>query len=836
MGVRVGRGFQHVVVADLSPSDKDDFARRWCALTEMPERRDPAAADLIRDIHSSGRIEQLTGNPMLLTTLALVKRKVGKLPRRRADLYWEAVQVLLNWRSEVDEPLDVREALPQLEYLAYAMCERGVQRLREEEILETLDRMRAEYPQIHGARVHTPGQFLALLERRTGILVEAGHVRHLGMTMPVFEFRHLTFQEYLAARALVDGRFPGRDRSRSLAEHVAPLAGCIAFTRTVPWTDVPVAAEPVSTWHETLRLCVSCCSDDAVDELLRAILTPLPVEEAATERPRAVLAALCLADEPNASIERTKEVLAALVQKIRSSDGKGGEQTGVDRACTELATTRWAPELRRLLLAEFRRRDGEARAPFGAVCGAVIAAALPPDGGSGAIRDWLTAQVEVLAGGGDVAVEAALGIMDLAYREQAMLVPGLVDGLLSMLGNDASASYAAAWALAWLARHAEWPLVDLDRLTVAIADVSLDPQTVRLLTEIVGLRRHDFAVDVLIPRLDHPDSAVRKAACMALARIADARAVEAAVDTLDRHDTARRRSAVATVGRIAGGRVVDALLGMLQDVDVEVRRTAAGALERVGDARAATTLVDRLADTDADVRRAAIVALDQIGDAVQSLLAVLNDDNPEVRHAAAGMLGRVLEPRAVRVLSERLEDPDGQVRRVAKKVLGRDSGPRTVEMLVARLLDEESDEVERRAAARVLGRLGSSDAVHALTSRLESSVEPAEDVRQAAMDALAQIGDADAVTALKTRLFMPDMSARTEAVRALSLSCRDEVDRRLLSRDFDERWPFLDPWDPIGDHRVRTAAAALGMSVEEVCRRYEVLARRFWLRIDWDSS
>jgi hypothetical protein len=104
------------------------------------------------------------------------------------------------------------------------------------------------------------------------------------------------------------------------------------------------------------------------------------------------------------------------------------------------------------------------------------------------------------------------------------------------------------------------------------------------------------------------------------------------------------------------------------------------------------------------------------------------------------------------------------------------------------------------------------------------------------MDALAQIGDEDAVTALKTRLFMPDTSARTDAVRALSLTCRDEIDRRLLSRDFDDRRPFLDPWEPIGDHRVRTASAALGISVEEVCRHYEVLARRFWLKIDWDSS
>jgi predicted NACHT family NTPase len=33
---------------------------------------------------------------------------------------------------------------------------------------------------------------------------ESGRVVHLGMEEPVHEFRHLTFQEYLAARALVD--------------------------------------------------------------------------------------------------------------------------------------------------------------------------------------------------------------------------------------------------------------------------------------------------------------------------------------------------------------------------------------------------------------------------------------------------------------------------------------------------------------------------------------------------------------------------------------------------------------------------------------------------------
>jgi GTPase SAR1 family protein len=63
MGYRLGRGFEHVTVADFSKDDKNDFARRWCAVTEAQERQVKATEELIQDIHSSDRIERLTGNP-----------------------------------------------------------------------------------------------------------------------------------------------------------------------------------------------------------------------------------------------------------------------------------------------------------------------------------------------------------------------------------------------------------------------------------------------------------------------------------------------------------------------------------------------------------------------------------------------------------------------------------------------------------------------------------------------------------------------------------------------------------------------------------------------------
>jgi hypothetical protein len=384
MGYRIGRGFEHVTVTDLSKEDKDDFAKRWCTLTELPERQVKATEELIHDIHSTDRIERLTGSPMLLTTMALVKRKVGKLPNRRVDLYYAAVDVLLNWRREVDEPIDDHEAIPQLEYVAYAMCDRGVQQLREDVIIELFEQMRGEYPQIHAVQKHTPEEFLHLLERRTGILVEAGVVRHNGRPTPVYEFRHLTFQEYLAGLALVEGRFLGRDRSCSLAENVAPLAG-----RTTEVENDFEGKELVVTenWREALRLSVASCNDDDVDSVLKAILTPLEDEnDGVTARPRAVLAVLCLVDEPNVSDIVAKAVILKFIEQIGENDGHA-PFTSLDAAAIELTSSRWVDIFQDFLTEELFKRDTSTRDNVLGLCAMVFATFIPKN--KRRIQDWI---------------------------------------------------------------------------------------------------------------------------------------------------------------------------------------------------------------------------------------------------------------------------------------------------------------------------------------------------------------------------------------------------------------------------------------------------------------
>lgn len=547
MGYRLRSGFEHLTVADLAPEDKDAFAQRWSELTEKSKPPAEAAAELMRDIHSSDRIERLTGNPMLLTTMALIKRKIGRLPQRRVELYEKAVEVLLNWRRDVDTPLDRREALPQLEYLAHAMCEQGIQQLREDEALGLLRQARLEYPHIHPMQQHTPEDFLALLEARTGLLIQSGHVRHDGHSVPVYEFRHLTFQEYLAGMALVQGHYRNRDKEKTLAEVIAPLAGQMNAVESRFEREMAVA----ENWREALRLCLAACNDDVVDDALRAILNPLP-GEAGTARPRAVQAALCLADEPNVSEAVAQAVIQALAAQVGVGEGLGHVSTILERATVEIAVSRWAEALSERLLDEFFRRSAKRRESPGGLCSMVGAARAPTD--EAGFAHWLNAQVEGLAHGSErEAATIALAVMELAYRGRNCQAPGLADALVGRLTGSAPLTHAAAWALFWMNRggrgtdKAVWrPTPEQSALLVAAAaHPACDNEALRFLSGIFRNERTAEAVDALLTHLPRTPARTRGAIFEALGAIGDPRGLAAVQPYLHDEDQKTRQAALA---------------------------------------------------------------------------------------------------------------------------------------------------------------------------------------------------------------------------------------------------------------------------------------------------
>jgi hypothetical protein len=692
MGYRIRAGFEHLTVADLSRQDKDDFAYRWSTLTERAERREAAAEELIRDIHSSDRIERLTGNPMLLTTMALIKRKIGRLPQRRVDLYEKAVEVLLNWRSEVDAPLDSREALPQLEYLAHAMCADGIQQVREDQALELLRQVRQEYPNIHSLAQHTPEGFLCLLERRTGLLIQSGHTRHNGHSVPVYEFRHLTFQEYLAGIALVDGRYRGRDKDRSLAEAIAPLAGQVGVTEFSTFEREDIAV--IENWREALRLCLAACNDDDVDTTLLAILRPLP-GEAGIARARAVLAALCLADEPNVSEEVAREVLCTLAAQVGENEGGGFVRTSLDAAAMELAASRWVGLLGEFLLEEFFRRGAEQRTVTGGLYGMVRSKQVPLE--EPEFSSWMTEQAIQLPFCAErEAASIALAIMDLAFRGKNCQVPGIVDGLIQRLFGSAPSSHAAAWALMWMnggfSRQGQeeklnsdveqwWhPDVEqLKRLLTMVMNLNCESETLRFLSVIFKRERTTQSIESLLRHLPTSPAKTRRAIVDALGAIDAPLVTDALLERLQdpQEDQDVRRAVATALGPIKDPRVTEILLERLQDPqeDQDMRRAVATALGPIKDPRVTEILLERLQDPqeDQNVRRAVATALGPIKDprVTEILLERLQDlqEDQDVRRAVATILGQNVEVRGITILSNYLRDKDGVLRRAALREL-----------------------------------------------------------------------------------------------------------------------------------------------------------------------
>lgn len=200
----------HFTLSPFSPEEIRLFAHQWCLAYELqagdtPQARQRAqgeAEQLIRAIEARPHIQELAGNPLLLTIIALIQRQGVKLPDHRVELYENMVTTLAEtWCQAralepgrvVGEPISQAEAVAILGPLALWMHGRypggaapgtEIEARLVEQLVE-----RGESPQV--ART-TAQEFLELVRRQTGLLMERGQ--------GVYGFLHLTFEEYLAAR------------------------------------------------------------------------------------------------------------------------------------------------------------------------------------------------------------------------------------------------------------------------------------------------------------------------------------------------------------------------------------------------------------------------------------------------------------------------------------------------------------------------------------------------------------------------------------------------------------------------------------------------------------
>jgi HEAT repeat protein len=215
-------------------------------------------------------------------------------------------------------------------------------------------------------------------------------------------------------------------------------------------------------------------------------------------------------------------------------------------------------------------------------------------------------------------------------------------------------------------------------------------------------------------RARHPDEETRY---RAVAELEPADPADRAV-LVERLGDPSWRVRAAVVDRISQGDGAAAALPDLVEVlaagpGVGAREAAAAALARLG-APAVAPLVERLSAEDPDLRQAAAGVLGAVADhrAVPPLTARLADPDPNVRAAAADALGKIGGPDALAALRAAAESDDATLRLSAVEALC----ALHASLPVARIEELLADRALRRALYRMIGASDDPGAV-ALAAR-----------------------------------------------------------------------------------------------------------------------
>ncbi len=261
-------GFQHqswrdgdfrlFMLQELDPQQREEFLSRWhLAAYDDAARGESKCALLAEAISHSPAIQQLSGNPLLLTMMAILNR-TQELPRDRAELYNQCARLLLHqWKTEdafATDPVlkkasldykDKRGLLMEVAWRLQASPKGLAGNLIEENDLEsTLAEGLRDFPEVRAERAAR-----ALIEQLRGrnfMLCAVGSGN--------YAFVHRTFLEYFCAEAIVD-RFQ-RKQTLSLEQLKSEI----------------FAHWPEDTWHEVLTLVAGLIEPTFVQAILLWLL------------------------------------------------------------------------------------------------------------------------------------------------------------------------------------------------------------------------------------------------------------------------------------------------------------------------------------------------------------------------------------------------------------------------------------------------------------------------------------------------------------------------------------------------------------------------------------
>lgn len=423
------------------------------------ERFAGEAASVATEVWANERVRLLATNPLLLTTLLLVRRWTGELPRKRTILYDRAIDVLLmTWNVEGHSPLRSDEAIPQLAFVAYRMMQMGVQTVSQTVLEQLLIEARTEMPELLGFVDMSPAAFIARVEERSSLLSYSGHAVEGGRLEALYEFRHLTFQEYLGALALCNRYLPKHERGVSLAPKVRSLISNVTWTEALSLAAVLAgsrANEVLLPIVERLRT----SSRQAAVRLASEPVVSMSALDKALQCLDIVLASL--ADDVTISPDFAREVCSAVVDGYTPAMVKFDH--GVIRG---VAGSKFAPLLDDMITTRWKRARGAAALSTASALASVWAdAKLQRLRSLQGDEDALASMIGDLRSSSELSRSfAAFCVMFSAYRastEPSLAQaesPKIAEALTEMVRSGKQRlAYPACWALSWLLSYCWTP-------------------------------------------------------------------------------------------------------------------------------------------------------------------------------------------------------------------------------------------------------------------------------------------------------------------------------------------------------------------------------------------
>jgi hypothetical protein len=236
-------GYRPFMLQELDQEQTDLFLRRWHQLAyDDDSKGERKRASLMEAIRQSPAIQQLAGNPLLLTLMAILNRS-QELPRDRGELYSHCARLLLHqWKTEqafdaspelAQAQLDGKDKLGLMKRIA-STVQAGtdgaagnlVNLIEENQLERTLSEGLQGIPGLRPDRAARA--LIKQLRGRNFMLCFMGGGN--------YAFVHRTFLEFFCAEAIVD-RFQV-EQELTLDALKTEIFG--------HWPD--------ETWHEVLRL------------------------------------------------------------------------------------------------------------------------------------------------------------------------------------------------------------------------------------------------------------------------------------------------------------------------------------------------------------------------------------------------------------------------------------------------------------------------------------------------------------------------------------------------------------------------------------------------------